>query len=221
MRTDPCFKKWCNWLRIIEHDVTMLLFYRRIFSETRDIVEKNSRIDLSHPYFSFFVITYMDSSVMGIRRQTKDHPDSISLAKLLREIAEKPQLITRSDHYELYDEHRDRFDSRVVDKLRQQTFDKYAFPGSEIIDNARVTSDLQALKEICKEAESFADRRVAHWDKREPPIDLNLDTIFKALDALERLTRHYLLLFFAEDIWLTPGLPSPISDAFREPWFVS
>jgi hypothetical protein len=221
MRTDPCFEKWCAWLRIIEHDVSMLLFHRRIFSETKDIVEKNNRIDLNHPYFSFFVITYMDSVVMGIRRQTKDDQDSISLARLLGQVAKKPQLVTRSDHYELYENFRDRIGSRIVDKLRQQTFDKYAFPGSEFIDSARVTSDRDELKEICKEAETFADRRVAHWDRREPPADLNLDTIFKALDTLETLIMRYHVLFFAEEISLTPGLPCPISDVFREPWFVS
>ncbi len=222
MRTDPRFSKWCKWLSTIENDVSMELFHRRVFSETRDIVEKNKRIDLNHPYFSFFTITYMDSAVMGIRRQTKDHPRSISLARLLREITQTPQLITRSNHYELYDKYRDRYPSYIIDKQRQQTFDKYASVGSEIINGGRVASDLHSLKQICMQAESFADRRVAHWDRGKPPVDLRLETIFESLDTLEKLIMRYHLLFFAEDmISLTPGLPRPISDVFREPWIAS
>lgn len=220
MRTDPRFNKWCFWLQTIERDVSMLLLYRRIFSETKNIVEKNQRIDLNHPFFSFFLITYMDSSVMGIRRQLKNQQDSISLKRLLIEIADNPQLVTRSDHYELYNGYSERVDSSIIDKLRQQTFDKFALPDSSIIDVDRVRSDLEELKKTCNEAETFADRRVAHWDKREHPVDLNLDTIFRALDALERLIKRYHLLFFAQGIFLTPGLPSPISDVFREPWVV-
>ena len=155
MRTDPRFENWCVWLHTIERDVSMLLFYRRIFSETKDIIEKNQRIDLSHPFFSFFLITYMDSAVMGIRRQLKDHNDSISLARLLKEITENPELVTRSDHCELYNRHLEKFGSRITDELRQRTFDEFASPDSSIIDVDRVSNDLQTLKEICKEAETL------------------------------------------------------------------
>lgn len=221
MRTNPRLKKRCAWLETIERDVEMVFMYRRIFSETKDIVEKNERIDLSNPFFSLFSITYMDSSVMGIRRQLKIDPKSISLARLLTEIAHHPELVTRSDHYELYDKHADRFPLRIIERLRRQTFDEFALPDSPTISAEIVSRDLKTLQETCKRAEIFADRRIAHLDKRKPPVDLNLEIIFKALDTLETLIKRYHLLFFAEEIELTPGLPCPISDVFREPWVKS
>ena len=220
MRTDPRLNKWCKWLRIIEDDVGRLLSYRQIFSEVKTIAEQNNKLDLSHPYFSFFVITYMDSAVMGIRRQAKPHRDSISLAGLLDEIVKNPQLITRSDHYELY-RNNDRYPQTMLDRMRAQTFNEFASPESKIIDAVRVGNDIQTLEEICKNVEDFADRRIAHWDEKEPLVDLNLEMIFQALEKLESLIERYHLLFFAETKWITPGLPSPVSDLFTEPWIVS
>jgi hypothetical protein len=221
MMTDPRFNKWCRWMLNIERDVERLFFHRKIFMETKDVVEKNERLDLRHPYFSFFVITYVDSTLMGIRRQIKNDKTSISLARLLAEIAENPQLITRSGYYELHQKYRGKFPPHIVDKTREENFNKYASPDSLFIDAALVRRDLQTFKKACEEAESFADRRIAHLDKRKDPVDLNLDTIFKSLEMLEMLVKKYHLLFFAQDISLTPGLPSPVSDIFKEPWLKS
>lgn len=218
MKTDPRFKKWCVWLNTIENDVSMVLFYRRIFSETKDIIEKNERLDLSHPFFSMFSITYMDSSVMGIRRQLKVDGESISFAGLLTEIAANPELVTRSDHYELYNQYTDRFPQHIIDDVRRRNFDKFASPNSPTISEDMVRNDLDVLKDTCRDAEDFADSRVAHFDRRKPPVDLNLAIISAALDILEELTERYHLLFFGNEIILTPGLPRLISEVFTQPW---
>lgn len=214
MRTDPRFQKWFRWLDVIRDDVQTLYFYRYIFQEVVEIMNKNEQLDKQSPFFGFFVRIYGDSVVMGIRRQLKAQDDSISLARLLTEVAASPELVTRSDFYEIHKN----YSSPLVDCIRRDTFDRFATPDSPHIDSARVKEDLQLLKDSCATAEEYADRRIAHWDRREPSLNLTFDSISKALDLLGDLVRRYYLLFFATDLTVLPISEYPIFDIFQEPW---
>jgi len=216
MRTDPCFQKWGGWLKIIKDDVQTLYLSRSIFTGVIDIVKKNQKIDKRSMFFGFFTSIYIDSMVMGIRRQLKIQCDSISLAKLLTEIAEKPTLITRADYYELFDN----FTSPAKAAIMEDGFNRFAEPTSLKIDDDRVRKDLLSLKPICKAAEEYADHCVAHWDKKAPSLDLTIEDTFKSLDNLGDLVQRYYGLFFASNLKLEPIPQSPIFDIFQEPWLV-
>jgi len=215
MRTDPRFQKWCDWLKTITDDVQTLYLSRGIFTGVIDIVKKNDRIDKRSMFFGFFINVYVDSVVMGIRRQLKAKQDgSISLAKLLTEIAENPELITRSDYYELFD--KPVFLPEVINMM--EGFNQFAEPTSDYIDSELVKRDLQSLKEICAAAEEYADRRIAHWDRKAPSLDLTLEDIFKALDSLGGMVQRYYVLFFAASLKIEPVPQYPIFHIFEAPW---
>ena len=183
-----------------------------------DIVKKNEHLDKRSMFFGFFISTYGDSLVMGIRRQVKEtNDDSISLAKLLSEISENPELITRSDFYELYQD----ADPFLKALHMQKSFDEFADPNSSFINGERVRSDLRKLKEICLKAENYADKKVAHWDKTEPSLDFTLEDIFKALDYLGELIQRYSVLLFAINLDLHPHPQYPVFHIFQEPWILS
>lgn len=183
MRDDPTFQKWCDWLKVIEQEVSTLFAHHDIFGTTIEIVQNNQAIDKASPFWGYFIRTYADAMVMGIRRQCKDRKDSISLARLLREIAASPKLVQRSDFESLF---REPDPLGIYTRLKQEAFDTYAKPGSPYIDSARVINDLHSLKHTCKAIEEYADRRVAHWDQKDPSFDLSLDTISAALNGLGR-----------------------------------
>jgi hypothetical protein len=65
---------------------------------------------------------YLDTQVTGIRRQVDNHKDAVCLANLLRDIAAKPDVMSRERFRALYDEP----DELGADK----TYDKYFGPGS-------------------------------------------------------------------------------------------
>jgi hypothetical protein len=216
MRNDPQFEKWCGWLETIRDDVQTLYFYRYIFQGIVDIVMRNERLDTQSPFFGFLERTYGDSIVMGIRRQLKASNESISLASLLREVIAKPDLVTRSDFFQVFKD----FGSLRIDRIRHETFDRFALSGSPHVDPARVETDLQLLKDRCKAAEDYADRRIAHWDRRQPGFSLTFDDISIALDTLGEMVQKYCLLFFATHVELLPYSEHPVFDVFNEPWSV-
>jgi hypothetical protein len=168
-------------------------------------------------FFDFFINSYVDSVVMGIRRQLKANDDSISLAKLLKEIAENPESITRSDYHALFND----FNSPQKISLMEAEFNHFAEPMSPHIDGERVKRDLQSLKDICVAVEEYADRRVAHWDKKAPSLDFTLDDIFIALNSLGDLVKRYYSLFFASIVDMRPHPQYSIFHVFREPWIPS
>jgi hypothetical protein len=214
MRSNPQFKKWCDWLNTIRDDVQTLYFYRYIFQGVVDIVSGNEQLDTQSPFFGFLERIYGDSVVMGIRRQLKVHDNSISLAILLIEVAAKSELVTRSDFFEVFKD----YGSPRIDQIRHETFNRFALPGSPHIDPVRIEADLQLLKERCEAAEDYADRRIAHWDRRQPGFSLTFDDVSKAIDTLGELVRRYYLLFFAADLKLLPFSEHRVFDVFNEPW---
>jgi AbiU2 len=216
MQTDPRLQKWCSWLQVITGDVQTLYLFRDIFNGTIDIVKSNDQIDKSSIFFGFFFNTYIDSVVMGIRRQTKaNNDDSISLAKLLKEMTKNPESITRSYFYSLH------HSSNPVRMINMQIgFNQFAKPDSSYIDSELVEQDLHRLKDTCKSVEAYADQRVAHWDKKTMPFDLTLEDIFKALDILGDLVKRYNLLFFATNLKIEP-VTGPVFHIFKIPWLIS
>lgn len=216
MRTDPTFQKWCIWLNIIREDVDTLYFYRFIFQGVVGIVNSNEHLDTLSPFFGFFERVYGDSILMGIRRQLKIQNDSISLARLFSEVAANPALVTRLDFYEVFSD----LGSLKIASIRREAFDRFATPDAPHIDAARVEADLLLLKESCAQAEEYSDRRIAHWDRRQPGFSLTFDSIHKALDLVGELVHRYYLLFYAVHLDLLPRSDYPIFDVFQEPWSI-
>ncbi len=102
-----------------------------------------------------------------------------------------------------------------------QTFSQFAAKDVSHIDAILVQNDLEALKNACKSAESLADRRVAHRDKRGLANDITLEELVKALDGVGEIARKYYLLFTTADIELYPRInelpwPRPWIDLFYE-----
>ena len=84
--------------------------------------------------------------------------------------------------------------------------------------------DLDKLKKYASNLEDFADKRVAHYDKRVPQHIPTFTELDACIDCLEELTRKYWLLFkasdlgddlvveFAEDHW---------DEIFRQTWILA
>ncbi len=227
-------------MKTITRDVQMLYYSRDIFLRVNQIAEENDRIDKRSLFFGFFASVYIDSVVMGIRRQLKGAPKttpkscpqcghavpskrkgrsdkSVSLARLLDEIVENPKLITYADFKELYRNLSPLV--RVREARAQEDFSRFADPDDpDHIDVSHVRADVQALKDACAKAETYADKRVAHWDEGTPVDDLRWDDVFKPLDVLGDLVKTYNLLLLGLDVEIHPKPQYPIYHIFEEPW---
>jgi hypothetical protein len=188
------FEKFEKWLETIRYEVTDLVRSKHIFWKLRDIVKSNPKIQKPNSFYKFAGDTYIAYSVMGVRRQIKHQKGSISFAGLLQEIVETPCVLSR---------------------------ERFARADAKNVDTYIVQQDLHKLKKLGHEVENFADKRIAHYDKRlieNVPLFGELDT---CIDFLAELTEKYWLLFKSVDI-RNDWVPTPIEDyweeIFRQPW---
>ena len=220
---DILFKKWDEWIGIIYWDIhNALSITRYVFKEVKDIVENNPKINKHNVFYDFLGSVYVDSAVMGVRRHVKIKKDSVSFARLLKDISDSNnyKILSRKRFVNLYK-------GSGVEDVASEDFDDLVGKGRNYINPDRVKSDLKKLKKIAKKCEKYADWKVAHIDKQAIKKNLTLKGLkFKDIDScidfLEALIKKYYFLFRALD--LPYILPTPQSDwetIFRDPWLPS
>jgi hypothetical protein len=210
-------EKWRRWIDVIQRDLGRLLLRRTLFKDLVKMRDENPRLtEHGDAFFGFLSEIYVDSVVIGIRRQLKVHPDGVSLVGLLREIADGPNFLTREGYYDLW---------RAAgyadpDSLpsAQGDFDAFAGRGGALLDPAVPSRDLKELKRIAAACERYADRRIAHRDKRASAATPTPKDVYDSLDRLEKLTAKYFLLLTGSGLDVEPHLQLPIWYAFTFPW---
>ena len=209
---DPRLKKWLEWLDVIKAEVRELLIAKHTFHEVQKMIEANPKIQTSNSFYRYFANSYVSHVVVGLRRQIKIDSQSISLARLLKEISETPEVLSRKYYVSLYK-------NSVVENLANGDFDRIAMPGAAHIDASKVTADLQNLGDVTATCEEFADKRLAHRDKREPKSPPTYNEVDECLDLLDRLVVKYQLAFRAQaGETLLPTWQYDWKEIFRTPW---
>ena len=212
---DQKFAKWNKWICTIYKETVKLVEHQQIFGKVRDIVEANPEIQKPNAFYRFLANTYGDSSIMGVRRQIKPHRDSISLVGLLTEIIENPSVLSRKRFVELYKPEMQSGASRIFDE-------RFSGSCTNHIDPAIVQQDLGELKAHGDKVEEYADKRLAHLDKKEPKIVPTFGELDPPIDCLKKLVIKYHFLFKAKDLencFVPPFIPEVDMEViFSVPW---
>lgn len=209
---EQTIKKWKSWLKILRREVHILLPHRLVFDETQKIIKDNVDIQKPSAFYNLLGQGYAALIVLGIRRQVKIDSKSISLAKLLTEISKQSNLVTRQDYIKLYK-------GSVTSIFADKTFDKFAGTGKNEIDSDLVAKDLEQLKNAARSCEHYADRSLAHIDKRGSKKIPTFSEVNNALRVLEELIIKYELLLTAAG-WtsLTPTFQYNWKSIFKYKW---
>jgi hypothetical protein len=166
------------------------LLNRNIFWEVQKIIKLNKDIQKPSSFYRYLGNTYVAYSAIAIRRQIKIDNQSISLARLLSEIIEDPMSLSRTYFNSLYV-------GSAVETLADEDFDRFAGSSKDHICPRMVRSDLEALKLHSKNIEDFADKRIAHHDKKEPKNLPTFSEVDDCINLLDQLYVKYHLVFHA------------------------
>ena len=90
--------KWANWLRQITRDVRDLLFARQVYRTVGEMISTNPKLQRPSHFHDYLTRTYATHIATGIRRQVDIRKDTLSMRRLLREIAKSPRCLSR-DRY--------------------------------------------------------------------------------------------------------------------------
>ena len=209
---NPKLKKWLKWFEIIHSEIQKLVVAKHIFNEIQKIIRENEKLHIPSSFYDYFSKTYASHAITGIRRQIKSQKDSISIVRLFEEMIATPQSFPRTFYTQKYV-------GSVVESLADRDFNKFALPNSCHIDANLVQHDLEKLKLASKKCEEFADKRVAHWDNREPKEIPTFNEVDDCIALLDELYVKYYLLFHASAMdTLLPTWQYDWQAIFHVPW---
>lgn len=213
---DKKLEKWRRWLKPIENDIVSLLMNREIFWGIQDIIGENryEEIKTRGHVYRYIKRTYVAYMAIGIRRQIKVKDKPISFLRLLTEIKENPQTLSRESYVSLCK-------GTNAESFADQWFDKLCGDNKAYISPDMVVSDIDELKKIVSKVETFADRRVAHYDGRnvDSPDFQNLD---ESLDKIWEIYKKYLAALTVTGVSITPlSRQCNWKKIFTVPWIKS
>jgi hypothetical protein len=205
-------KKWIDWLKVIHDEIQQLVLAKDTFWEVQEIINRNKKIQKPSSFYEYLGNTYVSHSVIGMRRQLKVDSQSISLARLLTEMADTPEVVSRKYYKAMYA-------GSNVEDFADKDFDRFSARGAPHISKEMVLKDLKTLRDAGRKLEEYADRRVAHRDKRDvkaPPRFKDGDAFIELLDKL--YVKYHLLFHAASMDSLMPTYQYDWKEIFREPW---
>ncbi len=209
---DTKLKKWLRWLEVIKDEVQDLVMAKRTFHEVQQLIRDNPALHQPNSFYDYLSRTYVSHVVIGLRRQIKCGNQSISMARMFEELIESPQVLTRSYYVGLYK-------GSVVENFADKDFNKFAAPEAPHIDPTLVAADLTRLRNATKRCEDFADKRVAHRDKKEPKELPTFNEVDACINLLDELYVRYFMLFRASNMGsLLPTRQYDWKAIFRVPW---
>ncbi len=205
------YEKWLDDLERIQLEIAVLHYYRQIW---RDFVEITKNADLPETvFFPLLGDWYSDSQMIRIRRQVDTDRRSVSLWRLLDEIARKPSCIDRERHVALWGED---------ENGGERSFDRFtAEPGNPFIDRKQVILDQERIRNDATVVTDHVDQRIAHSQAEQPKADASptYGDIDAAIDTLAAVFRKYVHLLQATDLALDIiVIDQTWKKVFTKPW---
>jgi hypothetical protein len=166
------WKLWRTWLGeepknpSISEDVVSMYATRAIWWGFNAIYGKAPEEARKNATFQQWIASnYFRSQALGIRRQTDLRTDVISLAALIKRVAEAPQVLSR-----------ERFsDAHGLDEYADQDFDDViGVAGLNHIDSATPLDDLKRLRDGTESVRTWVTKEVAHCDPNKGTFEVDL-----------------------------------------------
>jgi len=218
MTDDERFKKWGEQILMIHEHIMHAIVSRRIHNEIGAILQANPRLLRdNNSFYMWMASIYEDSVLVAVRRQIDTDKRSVSMARLLQAIIDRPRVLSR-----------ERFVEQVVgrnvpgsaDEVNRM-FDRFTAPGTNHINADVVRAELRDLRARTKGIEDYTSKCVAHLGAKGPNDSPTILQVHNALDYLHMLREKYVLLLRAES-YAEPQLTDEKTwkDIFREPWIL-
>lgn len=204
--------KWQRWRKQIESELIHLLGSRQIYKTYGEMVMNNEAVQKGGPLFHNWIVdNYVTFVAMSIRRQADTDDDVVSLARLIADIRDNPESLTREGHVFRYKN----MPLGLGPGIGDQTFTENAGAG-EHIDPLFADKDLEKLKQASRKVNLLANRTIAHKSRKAVP-KLTFNDVDEAIEAIKEIAQKYILLLTAGHNVLEPVMDD-WQEIFTKKW---
>lgn len=157
------------------------------------------------------------SQVLSIRRQLDVRGDTVSLRRLLADIARHPRVASRERHVSIWI---DNGVNQVLKEEAHRNFDRFSGDrGRDWIDATLVRADVEKLRAVGAVAERYANEVLAHTALRQTHSVPTYADLNAAIDQIGALVKKYASLLTATVLTqLEPVIQEDWMAPFRQPW---
>lgn len=230
MSDEERFQEWQQQIDEIWLQVADLHVLRHVYQTIWQIVQSNPRLQKTPNLFWWWLNhAYISAILMGLRRLGDKMEGALSLYRLLEDIRKHPNLLSRERYHKFYEGLREQIRSAggiteeeaevIMQSLNiDKKFDELGGRGKPHIDPKAVEEDLKQLEEALKKVREWADKRIAHWDKKPPeklPTHVDID---KCLELIGELMRKYYGLIKGGYIAIMPTIDYDWTEIFNFAW---
>jgi hypothetical protein len=213
VKADERYRRWIDWMTRIEKATFSLFLHRYFWGELAAMTQAASLPPSS--IFRAFGQWYAESQMAAVRRQVDRRQDTVSLWRLLDEIARYPEVMTRTRHVALWDADED------LQAQAHQSFDQFAGAGRERLDPASVRADRDRLRKEATIVVNHANEVIAHAAEKRTSQVPTYGEMNDAIDEIGSLVQKYRSLLKAASLsFLVPIIPDDWKAPFRRPWLV-
>jgi len=190
---DKKLSKWITWINEIRDETENMLLNEEIHRQYLEMVKNNKEIQSPSGFHEWTRRNYGSYVVMAIRRQLDNDKDVVSLRRLLLEMKQFPQILTKQWFRSLY--------KNVTETtglpykfFADGDFEKNA--GSmEYFDPTVADADILRLEKLGKTIVRYANKQIAHRTKVKTSVTFS--EINEFLDEFESIVKKYVLLLTA------------------------
>ncbi len=214
---DGTYEKWVRWLdEHIVGEITQLHHVRALWQGFMQMVQQAAP-DAPAVFAEAITHNYLHAQAIAVRREAEIDEDVVSVARLVDEIRRHPEVITRERWVGLWpiEQTGDPIRSELTRMVANRSFDKIAGPGADRFSAEAAEADLTALCDATDSIVKYAERVVAHSDRRPPRSSPTLADLDNALDVLGATLQRYELVVRASD---RPFIAPVIQDDWRAPF---
>jgi hypothetical protein len=218
MNQEQEWELWRTWLGeepknpSIYQDVVSMYAARAVWWGFNSIYGKAPEEARKNATFQQWIASnYYTSQAIGIRRQADLRTDVMSLAALIKRVAEAPEVLSR-----------ERFsDARGRDDYADRDFDTLTdAAGLDHIDPATPLDDLKRLRDGTESVRTWATKEVAHYDPNKGTFEVGLTygDLHSAVDLVGELFQKYYSLIRGPHVLLDKLAMSAWPVIFRVAW---
>jgi hypothetical protein len=205
------WRRWCNGP--ISTDVHTMHLHRYALREVGDIIDANDELPPSY-FFEYLLDTYAVAQAVAVRRQAETNARVITLGRLITEVRDDPERLTRTFWVGLWED-----GDRMKLAIAEAAFTKQFAPDDgKHLDPRIPEHDLQTLGAAAQSVAGFVDQYLAHADAK-PRADLpTFSELDDAVDAIGQLFSKYVNLLTASSLTtLVPVIQHDWLAVFRRP----
>lgn len=195
-------QKWKRWLiNDLLPEIRYLLKLKTVFRKLSEVFSDINKYPKNNYFYWYIGRVHSATVVTGLCRMMDERKDVVSLVRLLNEIKENPELISRRAYTCIKQKYREPRHYNFVKRRLDNEFSKMAGKGS-FLDPRIIESDLKRIKKITAKTIQYRHKFIGHhaYNQRiykKTPKLLDIHTCF---DNFEKIFRRYFLLITGGDI---------------------